>query len=71
MLTKEMECHLINHKIGILVGFNTMKIWNMFIGNRNMEIIIRGEKDEEMHKIAGYTHGGHLVIPTWRADEGV
>ena len=66
---KETECHLINHNIGILIGLQTMQSWGAWLGTEFLQVKIRGETPEEEHVIKGFIHGGHFVIPTYKAEQ--
>ena len=40
----EPELNLINHKIGILIGLNTMASWDMYIETNKHEVIIEDKE---------------------------
>ena len=60
---KETEVHLIKHKIGILIGLNTMDEWRSDVKISKSGISFPGPNDTKFI-IPGKREGGHIAIQT-------
>merc|ERR1712173_106095 len=60
---KEFEVHLIDHKIGILIGLNTLDKWGSDVKISESGISLPGPEEDE-YIISGKRQGGHIAIKT-------
>merc|ERR1712083_1146271 len=63
----QTEVHLIDNKIGILLGLTTCDQYNVYIGTRDNEIVMKDHKEGEK-KVIGFRSGNHLALPTQPLD---